>query len=193
MLPNTGMSFTPFDPLPASDLNDLVENIESLSDGTGIINSAILTRHIAASQVTLAKMDLTTFPSVTAYKVAAQNSTNGVSLIILDGEDHDQGSNFNTSTGLFTVPATGKYLITFAVYLITSTGRNTVVIYKNGSPFIEPGTFSGSFISGPGAIVLSLTAADTVGLGTRADGAYAIANKWIGTDIGTHMSIVRVA
>lgn len=30
-LPNTGMSFTPFDPLPASDLNDLVENIEFLN------------------------------------------------------------------------------------------------------------------------------------------------------------------
>lgn len=31
-LPNPGMSFTPFDPLPASDLNDLVENIEALYD-----------------------------------------------------------------------------------------------------------------------------------------------------------------
>lgn len=31
-LPNPGMSFTPFDPLPASDLNDLVENIEALQD-----------------------------------------------------------------------------------------------------------------------------------------------------------------
>lgn len=34
-LPNPGMNFTPFDPLPASDLNDIVENIESLADGTG--------------------------------------------------------------------------------------------------------------------------------------------------------------
>lgn len=31
-LPNPGMSFTPFDPLPASDLNDMVENIEALQD-----------------------------------------------------------------------------------------------------------------------------------------------------------------
>lgn len=29
------MSFTPFDPLPASDLNDIVENIESLEDYSG--------------------------------------------------------------------------------------------------------------------------------------------------------------
>jgi hypothetical protein len=34
-LPNPSMSFTPLDPLPASDLNDLVQNIESLADGTG--------------------------------------------------------------------------------------------------------------------------------------------------------------
>jgi hypothetical protein len=34
-LPNPGMSFTPFDTLPASDLNDMVENIEALAAGTG--------------------------------------------------------------------------------------------------------------------------------------------------------------
>ena len=31
-LPNPGMTFTPFDPLPASDLNDIVENIAALQD-----------------------------------------------------------------------------------------------------------------------------------------------------------------
>lgn len=40
-LPNPSMSFTPFDPLPASDLNDLVENIESLADGTGFDAASI--------------------------------------------------------------------------------------------------------------------------------------------------------
>ena len=40
-LPNTGMSFTPFDPLPASDLNDLVENIEALAAGTGFNAGAV--------------------------------------------------------------------------------------------------------------------------------------------------------
>lgn len=51
MLPNTGMSFTPFDPLPASDLNDLVENIESLNTGVGIADDAIIKRHIADGQI----------------------------------------------------------------------------------------------------------------------------------------------
>lgn len=40
-LPNPGMNFTPFDPLPASDLNDMVENIEALADGSGIDDGAV--------------------------------------------------------------------------------------------------------------------------------------------------------
>lgn len=40
-LPNPGMSFTPFDPLPASDLNDIVENVEALSAGTGLEDDAV--------------------------------------------------------------------------------------------------------------------------------------------------------
>lgn len=39
-LPNPGMTFTPFDVLPASELNDLVENIESLADGSGFDSGA---------------------------------------------------------------------------------------------------------------------------------------------------------
>lgn len=40
-LPNVGMSFTPFDPLPASDLNDLVENIEALADWSAYDNNTL--------------------------------------------------------------------------------------------------------------------------------------------------------
>lgn len=35
------MTFTPFDPLPASDLNDMVENIEALADGSAFNAQAI--------------------------------------------------------------------------------------------------------------------------------------------------------
>lgn len=35
-LPNPGMDFTAFDTLPAASLDDLVENIEALADGSGI-------------------------------------------------------------------------------------------------------------------------------------------------------------
>lgn len=193
MLPNTGMSFTPFDPLPASDLNDLVENIEALSDGTGIINNAILTRHIAASQVTLPKVDLTTFPSVTAYKTSAQSSINGNALVQLNVEEHDQGSNFSTSTYLFTTPVTGKYHISYGLYLQTNTGRCSPGFYKNGSMFLVNSTLAGgNFISANGSLTLSLTAGDTIGLGIRSDGVYPLSVAWNATDPGCYMSINRV-
>lgn len=47
-LPNPGMTFTPFDPLPASDLNDLVENIEALADGTGF-DSGLVVQEVGTS------------------------------------------------------------------------------------------------------------------------------------------------
>lgn len=40
-LPNPGMSFDPFDTLPASAMNDIVENIEALADGSGLNDDAI--------------------------------------------------------------------------------------------------------------------------------------------------------
>lgn len=40
-LPNPDMEFFPFDPLAASELNDLVENIKSLADGSGFDAGAI--------------------------------------------------------------------------------------------------------------------------------------------------------
>lgn len=40
-LPNPGMNFTPYDQLPASDLNNFVENIEALADGSGFDAGAI--------------------------------------------------------------------------------------------------------------------------------------------------------
>lgn len=46
-LPNAGMTFTPFDPLPASDLNDLVENIEALADGSGLDDGAVTNAKLA--------------------------------------------------------------------------------------------------------------------------------------------------
>lgn len=49
-LPTPGMTFSPFDPLTAEEQNQIVENVESLADGTGIGDGA----------VTASKLDLTT-------------------------------------------------------------------------------------------------------------------------------------
>lgn len=41
-LPNPGMDFTPFDTLPAASLDEMVENIEALADGSGLDVSSIV-------------------------------------------------------------------------------------------------------------------------------------------------------
>lgn len=48
-LPNPGMSFNALDPLPASDLNDMVENIEALADPASYADGDI-PRNVVANQ-----------------------------------------------------------------------------------------------------------------------------------------------
>lgn len=47
-LPNTSMSFSPFAILTAEEMNDLVENIESLSDGSGLEDGSVTAPKAAA-------------------------------------------------------------------------------------------------------------------------------------------------
>ena len=60
-LPNPGMDAVPFTPLTAEFLDDMIENIESLSDGTGFENGAITTNTLADNGVTGSKVDFGTF------------------------------------------------------------------------------------------------------------------------------------
>lgn len=56
-LPNTGMDAVPFTPLTAEFLDDMIENIEALSDGSGFNTGAIDTASLADGAVTGAKTD----------------------------------------------------------------------------------------------------------------------------------------
>lgn len=51
MLPNAGMSFTPFDILTAAEMNNIVENIEALSDGSGLEAGSIGNGDLASDAV----------------------------------------------------------------------------------------------------------------------------------------------
>lgn len=66
-LPNTGMSFTPFDPLAASELNDLVENIEALAAGTGLNNASVPSTALVEGYLRLRRRDITTDSAPTGY------------------------------------------------------------------------------------------------------------------------------
>lgn len=58
-LPNQNMDFVPLAELPASDLDKLVENIESLADCSGIGDGAIDTIAVADGAITNAKLSTT--------------------------------------------------------------------------------------------------------------------------------------
>ena len=79
-LPNPGMSFTPLDPLPAADLNDIVENVEALADWsaytanslpTSLLTDALLKGWIAASgSWSYASATTITVPSADAARLS---------------------------------------------------------------------------------------------------------------------------
>lgn len=74
-LPNPSMSFSPFAILTAEEMNDLVENIESLADGTGFDNGAIATSDIADTAITLAKLNSNVFTKTSLIVTPASGFT----------------------------------------------------------------------------------------------------------------------
>ena len=126
-LPNPSMAFTPFDILLAEELNDLVENIESLADGTGFDAGAIGTTDLADGAVTSAKVDFTTFPKAKVNLTANTSLPNNAwTSIPFDAEVFDVGSMHSTSVNntRVTIPASqgGIYLV---VGMITITSNGT--------------------------------------------------------------------
>lgn len=55
-LPNPSMSFSPFAILTAEEMNDIVENIESISDGSGFDTAAIDGSKLEDSAISTAKI-----------------------------------------------------------------------------------------------------------------------------------------
>lgn len=80
-LPNPGMDFTAFDTLTAAELDDLVENIESLEDGSGfdLGNNVIPANALATTAITLGYAQITS--GFTASSVAVQDVTGITSTV----------------------------------------------------------------------------------------------------------------
>lgn len=81
-LPNQGMDFTPFDTLPAADLDKLVENIESLEDGSGfdLGNNVIPAKALSASAITLGHAQITS--NYNTGGIVTNDSIDGLTIAV---------------------------------------------------------------------------------------------------------------
>lgn len=106
-----------------------------------------------------------------AYLASDQTGLSSTDLIELDTETYDYGSNFDTSTSLFTAPVTGLYSIHWQARFQSLGDGEIVLAYlvKNGSTTL---TLGSTFASGAASVenishgsqVALLTAADTIGM-----------------------------
>jgi hypothetical protein len=103
-----------------------------------------------------------------AYVSAASISQNPNATIVMSAKTFDTGSNFNTSTGLFTAPIAGYYQFSGCVGLQGGGGSTMfAALTKNGSIYILGGGNSVTSAQGYGfpiADILQLAIGDTVGL-----------------------------
>lgn len=141
-LPNQNMDFVPLATLPASDLDKLVENIESLADGSGIGDGA----------VTPAKW-------TNPYCFSAWDNTGSIltdgatSKINFNTEVYDYGSCYNATTSTFTAPfpCIMHFDANVTLGTIVSPVLMFVAIYKNGAEWKRGGIQP--FVTGSGADV----------------------------------------
>lgn len=128
-LPNPSMSFTPLDPLPASDLNDMVENIEALAAGTGLNDGVITEAKMAngflhGSDGYIDATDTWTYASASSFTIAGVDRTakfpKGTRIRLTQTTDkyfYVTSSSFSTNT---TVNITGGSDYSLANAAITS-------------------------------------------------------------------------
>lgn len=133
-LPNPGMSFTPFDPLPASDLNDIVENIEALAAGTGFNTGAIPTAALADNSVTSVKIPKGAI--LLGYSAANANQT-GITTSETD---------LTFASVTVTVPTGGRHIL---LQILVPNGNSTGgtadqmrFYFKEGTTYLNTATFS---------------------------------------------------
>jgi hypothetical protein len=134
-LPNQNMDFVPLATLPAADLDKLVDNIESLADGTGIGDGAITADKIDWTTIayfnrtwqTVTRSSGTTYTNsnsypidvmiilsrTTKFSVLATFLINGVIRSRITANDSDNGTFYGTINA--TIPAGATYRLNLSV------------------------------------------------------------------------------
>jgi hypothetical protein len=164
-LPNPGMDAVPFTPLTAEFLDDMIENIESLSDGTGFENGAITTNTLADNGVTIDKIDSSGYPRFIASKNVSQGGATTGTVIAYPAKELDTHNAYSTANSRFTAPISGTYMFMAGAFANGAANTGLIInISKNGVAQYRGGDGAGSaFERGSNVVALvQLSAGDYV-------------------------------
>lgn len=147
-LPNPGMTFSPFDPLTAEEQNQLVENIESLADGTGIGDGAVTAQKL--DYATLAFGNYSTTEQDTGFKWIDGKA---IYKRTFTGKITAGASAYINTTLL--APGTIDNLIDASGYLMSGSGYPTALMsWAGNSPSLWYAA-SGLYVNSGGALTLT--------------------------------------
>ena len=148
-------------------LNNVLPN-----GATNVVNDAATSRSLVASETGIVANFA--YPQIAFSAVVSSQIPNVTGNateygIVFNSETYDYSSNYNNATGVFTAPATGKYLLSTAVRITVSTAVTTYVakistsnrdyvFYRGDTDNIRDG--SGTFTCA-GSFVVDMDAADT--------------------------------
>ena len=115
-------------------------------------------------------------PSFYATSTAGSSSYTGSEVIVFNTTRHNIGSHYNTSNGRFTVPVTGRYLLSLNVYNYAGY-TNSIVLTINGNQYqpqdVSPLSYAGNVgsISTGFTVIWELVAGDYIEVRVRAGGS----------------------
>lgn len=177
---HAGQTFTFGEQPSATKWQYLWDNDYALADGTGISNDAILTRHIAAAQITPAK--ITNPYKFSAYATSTVGISTATQKVVLNAENFDSNNNFDSTTNRrYVAPVNGFYFFYGQVAAgsagMGGTEYTEAALYKNGALYRQSQRQAGSGSStilarGIVGALIQLTAGDYIELYALMGGVY---------------------